>query len=111
MPLTPQQGKINRYFRVLSDKDLSGDVFEFSLDEVSWFTGTYVPVGSLPPRPAAIHTANPAPTGYTGYWWSVLTGPGTSLLLNRGPAKIFGRATDSPELPHFGWSFQVGWSD
>jgi hypothetical protein len=109
--MAAQAGKINRYFRALADKDISGDVFEFSLDEVTWVTGTYVPVGSLPPRPAAVHAANPAPAGFTGYWFSVLTGPGSSLALQRGNETLYGRVTDSPELPHFGWSFQVGWSD
>jgi hypothetical protein len=106
--MVAQAGKITRYFRTLADKDISGDVFEFSLDETTWVTGTYVPVGSLPPRPAAIHAANPAPTGFTGYWFSVLTGPGTSFAaLQRGEATMFGRATDSPELPHFGWHLTV----
>ena len=106
--MTAQAGKINRYFRTLADKDISGDVFEFSLDETAWVTGTYVPVGSLPPRPAAVHAANPAPAGFTGYWFSILTGPGTSLILQRGGQRVYGRATDSPELPHFGWDLTVG---
>jgi hypothetical protein len=109
--MTAQAGKILRYFRALADKDISGDVFEFSLDETTWVTGTYVPVGSLPPHPAAVHAANPAPAGYTGYWFSVLTGPGSSLATQRGNETMYGRATDSPEIPHFGWAFQVGWAD
>jgi hypothetical protein len=109
--MTAQAGKIVRYFRVLSDKDVSGDTFEFSLDETAWFPGTFVPVGSLPPHPAAVHTASPATAGYTGYWFSILTGPGTSLALQRGGQTVYGRATDSPEIPHFGWAFQVGWAD
>jgi hypothetical protein len=108
--MAAQAGTILRYFRADADKDISGDVFQFSTDEVTWVTGNYVPTGSLPPRAAAVHAANPPPTGLVGYWFSVLTGP-TGLALVRGNARMYGKAADSPETPHFGWIFPVGWAE
>jgi hypothetical protein len=107
--MAAQAATLTYYFRTLADKDISADPFSFSLDETTWVSGTYVPVGSLPPKPAAVHAANPVPTGFTAYWWSVLTGPTTQLAVQRGEEQMFGRATDNPDSPHFGWVFQVPW--
>jgi hypothetical protein len=106
MPLA-QSGEYY-YLRVDADHDISGDAVKFSLTKTAWpVTGTYTPVGSLPARPAAVHAANPAAAGMTGYWWRILTGPGlttTGLALTVPSTRIYAQITDSPEVPVMHWT-------
>lgn len=108
-----QQGIIYRYLRADADHDVSADPFALSLDGITWVTAgvTFIAVGALPPRPAAVHAANPPDAGMTGYWWRTLTGPTTSFPLNTGRNIIHGRATDSPEEPHFAWTVTVAYGE
>jgi hypothetical protein len=96
------------YLRVDADHDISGDVVKFSLTKTAWpVTGTFVAVGSLPARPAAVHAANPAAAGLTGYWFRILTGPGlttTGLALTVPSTRIYAQITDSPEVPVMHWT-------
>jgi hypothetical protein len=99
------------YLRVDASSDISGDVVKFSLTKTAWpVTGTYIPVGSLPPRPAAVHAANPAAAGLTGYWWRILTGPGlttTGLALTVPTTRIYAQITDTPEVPVMHWTIDA----
>lgn len=106
MPLA-QSGEYY-YLRVDADHDISADVVKFSLTKTTWpVTGTPIAVGALPPRPAAVHAANPPATGLTGYWWRILTGPGlttTGLALTVPKTRIYAQITDSPEVPVMHWT-------
>lgn len=107
----PQQQIVYRYYRADADHDISTDPFRFSIDDgVTWTdpsAATYIPTGSLPPKPAADDAANPPETGLTGYWFRVLTGPAQPLPLALGLNKVIGWATDSPETPRFSWETYV----
>jgi hypothetical protein len=105
-----QNGIVYRYFRVDADKDVSGDTLALSLDSgVTWIAGaTYIASGSLPPSVAAVNSASPPAAGRTGYWWQILSGPGQLLPLATGRNVVRGRLTDSPEVPHFAWTVNVG---
>lgn len=99
------------YLRVDTDHDISADGVKFSLTKTTWpVTGTFIPVGSLPPRPAAVHAANPPAAGLTGYWWRILTGPGlttTGLALTVPSTTVYAQITDSPEVPVVHWVLPV----
>lgn len=106
----PQQQIVYWYLRADADHDISTDVIALSIDGgTTWATSgvTYIPTGSLPPRPAAVDAANPPAAGLVGYWFRVLTGPGQTLPLNRGNNTIIGRVTDNPETPWFSWAVYV----
>lgn len=105
-----QQGMIYRYVRADADHDVSGDPLTLSLDGgTTWITTgvTYIATASLPAAVAAVNTARTPPAGMVGYWWRILTGPGTSFPLNRGPNTVTGRLTDNPETPYFAWRIVV----
>lgn len=107
--MTAQQGIVYRYFRVDADHDVSGDTLELSLDQTTWSsTGVvYIAPGNYPPAVTAANTATPARAGLVGYWWRALTGPGQTLPLQRGTVRVYGRLTDSPEVPWFSWKLYV----
>lgn len=109
----PQAGTVYRFFRADASKDISADVFELSTDAVNWVASgvTYVPPGSWPPEVIAANTEFPVKPGYVGYWWQTLTGPGTSFPVISNGMKMHGRATDSPEIPHFAWTIYVTTSE
>lgn len=104
-----QLGTVFRYVRADADKDISADLFELSLDNATWVSGgvVYMPPMSWTPSVTAANTANPLAAGFTGYWWRFLSGPGTSFPLSTGVTVLHGRATDSPEIPHFAWRILV----
>ncbi len=106
----PQASTVYRYLRVDADHDVSLDPFALSLDGgLTWVTTgiTYIPVGSLPPGPAAVHAATPTAAGFAGYWFRAMSGPGQTLPLAYGVNEVTGRATDSPESPQFEWRIYV----
>ena len=104
----PQAGIVYRYFSVDADHDISSDTLEVSLDETTWNALDYLPPVNYPPSVTAADTAHPPASGYSRYWWRALTGPGQALPLDRGVVLLFGRLTDSPEVPNFAWTFRVG---
>ena len=107
--MVAQAGTVYRYFRADADHDLSAETFEISIDELAWFPATFIATGSLPPNVAAVNTQNPVQNGLTGYWWRVLIGPAGAFNIDRANNEVYGRLTDTPEVPHFGWTVPVAW--
>lgn len=109
--MVQQAETVYRYFRADADHDISAELFEISPDELGWFPATFIATNSLPPPVLKIHNDNPvkAGSGLTGYWWRVFVGPTGAFNLARGSNEVYGRLTDSPELPHFGWTVLVAW--
>lgn len=106
----PQAGTVYRYLRVDADHDVSSDTLELSFDGgATWVSAgvAFIAEGSWPASVSAANTAAPAAAGLTGYWWRFLSGP-DDIALEIGPNRVLGRVTDSPEIPHFGWTVQVG---
>lgn len=109
--MTAQAGTVYRYFRADCDHDISGDNFELSLNtETGWFSigVEYIAPIDLPASCVARDAADPPDDGFAGYWWRVMTGPGTPLPLQRGKNTVYGRLTDNTEIPHFSWDVFVG---
>lgn len=105
-----QSGTVYRYLRVDADHDVSTDVLELSFDAgTTWSSAGigFIAHDDWPPGVATVDAGNPPPTGLTGYWWRFLSGP-DDVALEIGPNHVLGRVTDSPEIPHFGWTVQVG---
>lgn len=93
------QSTVTYCFAIDCDHDISGDRVEFSLDKATWSDG--VPVGS---PSAFLLAAKPTPPkGMTRYWWSILLGPTQSVKPQEGTSRIFGRLTDSPNVPILDW--------
>jgi hypothetical protein len=107
--MVQQAETVYRYFRADADHDISGELVEISADELTWHSATYIATGSLPPQVADVDAANPVPKNLTGYWWRVFVGPTGAFNIDRGSNEVFGRLTDNPELPHFGWIVLVAW--
>jgi hypothetical protein len=107
--LSAQAGIVFRYFRIDASHDVSGDVLALSLDGVTFSaTGvTYIAPGAYPASVTAANSSKPPASGFTGYWWRVLTGPGQPLALQRGSNIVYGQLTDSPEVPRFSWRVSV----
>lgn len=97
-----QQGTVPRWFAIDSDTDITGDTVEFSLDEQTWFAGAWDPS-----PPVHVLSAGDASNGLTRYWATISTGPGGSLPMVRGNQVVYGRVTDAPSVPHFGWKVRV----
>lgn len=108
---TLQAGVVYRYLRADADHDISADLFEVTMtaDENNWHAATYIAPGSWPASVIAVqaNVKYAAKAGLTGYWYRILTGPGQTYPLKLGVNNLRGRATDTPESPHFGWSIRV----
>jgi hypothetical protein len=97
--MTAAKTVVTRYFSVDADHDISGDAVSFSLDEVTWTPGTFIPSPT-----AAMLAASPrVATGLTRYWWAVTFGPGNTLVPNLGNSSVYGRVIDNPQTLYFGW--------
>lgn len=105
----PQAGTVYRYVRLDVDHDVSADTLELSVDQVTWVsTGVvYIATGARPASVIAADTAHPPASGFAGYWWRVLTGPGTAFTTLYNGVTVYGRLTDTPETPHFAWKVTV----
>lgn len=99
------QTKIYRYFPIDSDKDITGDLIELSLDNVNFFTATLnAPSAAVQ---AAVAKANPPQLNLTRFWARIMMGPAESLKPVYGNNKVHGRITDNPEVPRLVWDLFV----
>lgn len=111
---TTQASTIYRGLRVDASHDVSGDQLELSIDGgATWnATGvTAVATADRTPEMVAADAATPPAAGLTGYWWKVLTGPGTPYPLPTGTARVRGRLTDTPEIVRLAWSIEIKYGE
>jgi hypothetical protein len=90
---------VTRYFSIDADHDISGDAAAFSLDQVTWAPGTYVPA----PTPRMLAAKPVVPVGLTRYWWSLLVGPGNTLVPDLGNSVVYGKLPDTPQQLYYSW--------
>lgn len=107
--MTAQAGKVYRYVRFDADQDITSDPVMAALDAdpLVWATVDYIAPVNWPPSVAAADAGTPVAAGKVGYWFRLLTGPGTSFPLQLGTNVMHGKLTDTPEEPHFGWRIPV----
>jgi hypothetical protein len=88
-----------RHVSLDSDKDLTGNLLEVSLDRETWTAADHFAA------PASASGLIPPAEGFTRYWWRVLIGPGQALDPTGipEPLTLFGRLTDAPEVLFPSW--------
>lgn len=95
------------YFAVDADKDLTSDSMAFSLDLATWSAGVFAAPSEA--AQARILQTHPVADGYTRFWWQALSGASNDLPFVRDAKQfVYGRLTDSPQIPYFKWYVSVG---
>jgi hypothetical protein len=96
-------------FAIDAVHDLSSDVLKFALDKNvlpagGGTAGTHVVPGADPLLDTWLAGLTPRPPKNTArYWWTLLLGAGQTVSPQQGTSVLYGRLTDSPNLPIFGW--------
>lgn len=94
------------YFPIWASADISGDLVELSMDQVTWATAEHQ---DPPPDVVAAYIADSCGPAGLGdpQWVRILTGPLTVIALSYGSNIVHGRLTDTPETPYFKWTVRV----
>lgn len=103
--MTLARSKINRFFPIDCDTDITTDTVELSLDQATWTPAVHGAPSAAVQTDYLQH--HPLRNGLTRYWVKVYTGPDQPIAPVYGIQTVHGRVTDNPDIPYLGWTLTV----
>jgi hypothetical protein len=92
------------FFPIDCDTDISADLVEVSLDQVTWTACTH----TAPSTTVQTDYLQRHPTkGLTRYWVKVFAGPDQPIAPVYGIQTVHLRVTDNPDIPYLGYTLTV----